>query len=82
VTNASAWSSFRGLFSASAFSVFFRVNPWQMLLLVLPSVAYSAYFREIPCFSVANASAYSSFRGLFCFLPGLIICIYSAIVTL
>jgi hypothetical protein len=38
-----------------------------LLLLVLPSVAYSASasasFRVIPCSSVANASAYSSLRG-------------------
>ena len=49
--------------SASVFSVFFRVRPWQMLLLlpllILISVAYSAsaYFRVFPCSSVANASA-------------------------
>ena len=61
--------------SASVFSVFFRVRPWQMLLLlpllILISVAYSAsaYFRVFPCSSVANASASAlpSFRGLFCF---------------
>jgi|GEM_PF-7058230 len=53
-------------------SVKFREIPWQMLLLgsVLPSVAmlllsflsvaYSASFREIPCLSVANASAFAS----------------------
>jgi hypothetical protein len=35
--------------SASVFSVFFRVNPWQMLLLILTSVA-------------SSASACSSFR--------------------
>ena len=49
-------------------------------LLVLPSVA-SAYFRVIPCSSVANASAsaYSSFRGkCFClvFLPWLILRVF------
>ena len=50
-------------------SVFFRVNPWLILLLlpmlILNSVANSSAnsyssFREIPCSSVANASA--SFR--------------------
>ncbi len=44
VANASvsAYSSFRSLFSASAFSVFFRVRPWQMLLplLLLISVSF------------------------------------------
>ena len=39
VANSSAYSSFRVY--ASVFSVFFRVNPWQILLLglLLPSVA-------------------------------------------
>ena len=35
-SSASAYSSFRGKFSASAY---FRVIPWQILLLILPSVA-------------------------------------------
>jgi hypothetical protein len=50
VANASAysWSYFRGQFSASVFSVKFRVRPWLMLLLILGLI------------SVANASAYSS----------------------
>ena len=42
-------------------SVKFRVNPWLILILLLPSVSF-------PCKSVANssASAYSSFREIPC----------------
>ena len=57
VANASACSCsyFR------VFSVKFRVNPWLILILLLPSVSF-------PCKSVANssASAYSSFREIPC----------------
>jgi len=45
-------------------SVKFRVNPWQMLLLVLLSVFCFCLFRVIPCSSVANAYSCSSFRVL------------------
>jgi hypothetical protein len=36
--------------SASVFSVKFRVNPWQMLLLMLPSVANSSQKKQIVLF--------------------------------
>ena len=56
MANSSAYSSFRVY--ASVFSVFFRVNPWLMLLLglLLPSVANLLLPLMLP--SVANSSAF------------------------
>jgi hypothetical protein len=64
VANASAASVFFRV-SASAFSVKFRVIPWQKLD---SYSSFNSYFREIPCHSVANSSAFacSYFREIPC----------------
>jgi hypothetical protein len=45
VANASdySWSYFRGQFSASVFSVKFRVRPWLMLLLILGLISVANF---------------------------------------